>query len=413
MYRRYMARAVLDALSDTPVTLVDGARQTGKTTLVRELIAHHHPARYLTLDDPGVLSAARTDPAGFIAALSGPVAIDEIQRAPELFTAIKAAVDQDRTPGRFVLTGSANSMLLPRLSDSLAGRMQRCTLWPLAQCEISGGDGRAVDILYSEQPLPLSLPAVDRTVLARAVTQGGYPEAVSRPSAARRAAWFRGYLETLLSRDVRDLANIQGLMEVPRLTSLLAARNTGVLNQAGLSRDTGLPHTTLARYLVLLQAVQLVQLVPAWLRNTGQRLIKSPKSLLVDTGLVSYLVGETEERLMRLGNPSSQWGALLEGFVLMEFVKLAGWSESAPALFHFRTTAGAEVDLVLEDRLGRLVGVEVKASATIRPSDFSGLRALAQAGGSSFHRGVVLYPGSETLPFGERLFALPLSVLWA
>ena len=420
MYRRLLTQPLTDALADSPVVLVNGARQTGKTTLVQSLAAGR-PATYLTLDDLGVLSAARSDPQGFLAGLSGPVVLDEVQHAPGLFPALKAAVDKQRAPGRFLLTGSANVLLLPKLSESLAGRMEVLTLWPLAQAELvpaelGGAVGNLVDALFSDAlfaerlPVGQDLPATGPADLVRRLLGGGYPEPLARSGPERRRAWFSSYLTTILQRDVRDIANIEGLTDLPRLLALLASRTGSLLNQADVSRAAGLPYTTLLRYLTLLEATFLVQMLPPWSSNLGARLVKAPKVTLCDTGLAGSLLGLDAERLAGDG---AMRGQLLETFVTMEMRKQAGWSRTQPGLFHWRTAAQQEVDLLLEDASGRLVGIEVKASGTATASDFKGLKALAEATGSRFLRGVVLYSGSQTVPFGERLHALPLSALWS
>ena len=401
-----------EALSDSPVVLVNGARQTGKTTLVQALPQSEPPRAYFTLDDAGVLSAVQTDPAGFLAGLTGPVVIDEVQHAPALFPAIKASVDRHREPGRFLLTGSANVLLLPRLSESLAGRMEILTLWPLAQAEIVSAGSAAeslIDFLFSPASLPASLPEVSRADVIQRLLAGGYPEPLARFSEARRRAWFGSYLTTILQRDVRDMANIEGLTTLPRLLTLLAARTGSLLNLADISRTTGFAYTTLTRYMTLLEATFLVQLLPAWSANVGRRLVKSPKLLLCDTGLAASLLGVTAARVAEEG---VLLGSLLETFVAMELRKASGWSALSVQLFHYRTQSGQEVDVLLEDGLGRLVGVEVKASASVASSDFSGLRALAEAVGDRFVRGIVLYTGSQVVPFGERLHAVPVSLLW-
>ena len=420
MYRRLITQPLTDALADSPVVLVNGARQTGKTTLVQSLAAER-PATYLTLDDIGVLSAARSDPQGFLTGLSGPVVLDEVQHAPGLFPVLKAAVDKQRVPGRFLLTGSANVLLLPKLSESLAGRMEVLTLWPLAQAELvpaelGGAAGNLVDALFSDAlfaerlPAGQDLPATEPTDLVRRLLGGGYPEPLARSSPERRRAWFNSYLTTILQRDVRDIANIEGLTDLPRLLALLASRTSSLLNQADVSRASGVPYTTLLRYLALLEATFLVQMLPPWSSNLGQRLVKAPKVTLCDTGLAASLLGLDGERLAGDG---TMRGQLLETFVTMEMRKQAGWSRTQPGLFHWRTAAQQEVDLLLEDASGRLVGIEVKASGTATASDFKGLKALAEATGRRFLRGVVLYSGSQTVPFGERLHALPLSALWS
>ncbi len=366
-------------------------------------------ARYLTLDEAGVLAAAEADPAGFLAGLEGPVILDEVQRSPGLFPAIKAEVDRDRRPGRYLLTGSANVLLLPRLSESLAGRMEIQTLWPLTQGEMEGAEEGFVDALFSADPLPIPEEPYGTPVLYERLLRGGYPEVVGRSSEARRRAWFGSYVTTILQRDVRDLSNIEGLTELPRLLSLLAARSASLANYAELSRSASMPQSTLKRYVSLLEATFLIKTLPAWSSNLGKRLVRSPKLLLCDTGLISSLQGLNAERL---ASDPVLVGPLLENFVAMEIQKQSTWSATQPRLFHFRTQTGQEVDIVLEDASGQVVGVEVKASATVGARDFRGLRALAEASGNRFRRGVVLYTGKTDVPFGESLHALPVSSLW-
>lgn len=409
MYRRNIAPLVREALKDTPVVLLNGGRQTGKSTLVRSGMLGTGGARYLTLDEGGVLAATEADPAGFLSGLAGPVILDEVQRSPGLFPAIKAEVDRDRRPGRFLLTGSANVLLLPRLSESLAGRVEILTLWPLSQGEIEGVEEGFVDAVFSADSLPfLEEPDVPSDLYDR-LLRGGYPEALGRSSEARRRAWFGSYVTTILQRDVRDLSNIEGLTELPRLLSLLAARSASLVNYAELSRSASMPQSTLKRYVSLLEATFLIRTLPAWSSNLGKRLVRSPKLLLCDTGLISSLQGLNAERL---ASDPVLVGPLLENFVAMELQKQSAWSATQPRLFHFRTQTGQEVDVVLEDTAGRVVGVEVKASATVGARDFRGLRALAEASGGRFRRGVVLYTGRTAVPFGENLHALPVSSLW-
>ncbi len=409
MYYRNIATALIESLSDSPVVLLNGARQTGKSTLVQKLAAGEHPARYITLDDAGVLAAAHNDPAGFLAGLEGPVILDEIQRAPELFLAIKAEVDRERKPGRFLLTGSADVMLLPRLSESLAGRMEIHTLWPLSQGEIGGVKAGFVDALFSEDTPGTIHNSPGREELSKILTTGGYPEAVSRRNDTRRQAWFASYVTTILHRDIRDIANIEGLTALPRLLSLLAARATSLVNFAELSRSSGIPQSTLKRYISLLETTFLVQVLPAWSGNLGKRLVKSPKLIISDTGLLSYLLGADGGRLR---SDSTLAGSVLENFVVMELLKQIAWSRARPRIFHFRTQSGLEVDIVLEDTSGSCVGIEVKAASSVGAGDFKGLRALAEALGKRFIKGIVLYTGRETIPFGEKIFALPLGSLW-
>jgi uncharacterized protein len=408
---RYLAEPLRQALADTPVVLVNGARQTGKSTLVQsqELVGKNR--QYVTFDDPSLLAAARGDPNGFVAGLTTPVTLDEVQHAPGLFPAIKAAVDRNREPGRFLLTGSANVLLLPSLSESLAGRMEILTLWPFSQGEISGVREGCIDALFAKQPAWTSRKhaTVSRDEIFARVLAGGYPPLASRQPGARRKAWFQSYLMTILQRDVRELANLADLTAVPRLLTVVASRVGGLLNFADLSRSLALPQTTLKRYFALLETTFLVQLLRPWSGNLGQRIIQTPKVYLNDTGLLAHVLGLNLERLAV--DPSLA-GGLLENFALMELRKQTAWSATQPRIHYWRTASGQEVDLVLEDDAGRLVGVEVKASATLGGGDVRGLQALANTAGKRWIRGVVFYTGAAVIPFAQNLHGLPLPRLW-
>jgi predicted AAA+ superfamily ATPase len=317
-------------------------------------------------------------------------------------------VDRKRIPGRFLLTGSSNVLLVPRVAESLAGRMEIVNLWPFSQGEIERAVEGFIDAAFGDAPPELSR-ASSSVRLTECILHGGYPEAFPIESAVRRRAWFDAYVTTILQRDVRDLARIEGLTELPRLLALLAARPMAQLNYADLSRGTGLPQSTLKRYFALLETVFLVRLLPPWHANIGKRLVKTPKVLLTDTGLAAHLMGIDEARV---AHERSLLGGLLESFVAMELVKQASWSADPPALYHFRTHEGDEVDLVLERRGGALVGIEVKSAARVTAADFKGLRTLAAIAGRRFRRGIVLYTGAEIVPFGAGLFALPVEALW-
>lgn len=409
MIRRHLEDQVVAALADTPVTLLVGARQTGKSTLCQQLAVGRHRARYLTLDDATTLAAARTDPVGFVASIDSPVVIDEVQRAPDLFSAIKLAVDRKRTPGRFLLTGSANVLLLPRVSDSLVGRMQVLMLWPFSQGEIEGAREGFIDAVFGRKAPPLAAGRQSREDILGRALRGGYPEILTRSDPRRRRAWYESYVTTILQRDVRDLANIEGLASLPRLLALIASRATSLLNYADLSRGTALPQSTVKRYLALLENTFLTRAIPAWSANLGKRLVKAPRLAVGDTGLLAHLVGASPEKLRT--DPGAA-GPILENFVAMELIKQATWSSVAVALHHFRTAAGQEVDLVLERDDGKIVGIEVKAAASVAATDFRGLHALREAARDRFLRGIVLYTGREAMPFGPSLFALPASAIW-
>lgn len=408
MIARHQRPDLLAALEDTPVVLLTGARQVGKSTLAKAA-AEETGATYFTLDEASVLAAANADPVGFVRNLPGRAVIDEVQRVPELMLAVKASVDRDRRPGRFLLTGSADVLTLPRIADSLAGRMDLIRLWPLSQGELAGVREDFPATLFSGEPPPAG-ERIDEGELRSRLLRGGYPEAVKRASAKRRTAWFEAYVTTILQRDVQALSNIEGLREMPRLLQILAARTSNLLNFSALSRETGLAQSTLKRYLALLEATFLVQLQPAWAAGATRRLTKAPKSLITDVGLAASLLDVDAERLER---DRRVLGQLLETFVALELYKQLGWSEVRARLHHFRSYAGREVDVVLERPSGAVAGVEVKASATISGGEFAGLRALQGELGDRFRGGVVLYLGDQVLPFGDRLWAAPVSALWS
>ena len=389
--------------------MLNGARQTGKSTLVKSLISAQHIGRYITLDDATSLAAAKHDPEGFSSGLGESTIINEIQRAPELFVAIKADVDRNRKPGRYLLTGSANVLLLPRLSESLVGRMEIFTLWPLSQGEFSGIRERFIDSVFSEKLISPAAITVDPKIsVIERVIKGGYPEAAARSIESRRRAWFGSYINTLLQRDVRDLANIDGLAAMPRLLAMLATRSPSLLNYSELSRTTGLPQTTLKRYMALFETIFLIDHLPAWYSNLGKRLVKTSKLVMNDTGLLATLLAVDAARLEN----TPLCGALVENFTIMELKKQISWSDTVPAMLHYRTQGGQEVDVVLEDTAGRLVGIEIKSAKCVGGLDFRGLQSLAETAGNRFLRGVVLYGGRDAVSFGRNLSALPIESLW-
>lgn len=395
------------SLRDTPATMLIGPRQSGKSTLVQALADEIEDARYVSLDRGLNLTAARDDPAGFVVDRHRTLVIDEVQRAPDLLLEIKASIDSDRRPGRFVLTGSADVLALPRVADTLAGRMEVLRLWPLSQGEIDGRREGFLDALLAGEPESLgdvARPPERQDLLAR-IEAGGYPEALARVG-TRRSRWLDSYLDTMLQREVRDLANISGLTDLPRLMLLLAGRATGLLSYAGISRDLGMPQTTLKRYVALLETAFLVETVPAWFHDIGKRLVKSPKLILTDAGLLAHLLG---------GKTAFErsFGAVLKNFVLMELVKQASVSDARPAICHYRTSEGLEVDAIVESRGAPVCAVEIKAAATLGSRDFRGLKGLAASLGDEFGAGVILYTGSETARIAPRIWALPLTALWA
>ncbi|SNS66597.1 hypothetical protein SAMN05216276_1013123 [Streptosporangium subroseum] len=400
---RRAERAVEEALADTRVTLITGARQCGKSTLVR-LLVKGRAGEWRNLDAPVVRQAAITDPAGFVA-FPELMVIDEIQRVPELLLAIKEQVDMDPRPGRYLLTGSARVLGL----RALPGRMETIELWPFSQGEIDGAADGFVDALFVEGENLRHESTVSRAEYTERIVRGGFPEAVARSNVRRRERFFDSYVEDLIARDVSQLAEIERMSEMRALVRLLAARSGQLLVAGGLSNVIGLSANTVHRYLGLLEEVFLIKRIPAWSRNLSSRAIGTPKVAFVDSGTAANLLGTDSRSLLR---PDGAFGPLLEGFVLMELARQLTWSEERVELFHYRTKDKVEVDAVLENRQGRVVGIEVKASSTVRPDDFRGLRHLADRLGDDFVAGVVLYTGTQTLPFGERLRAMPVSSLW-
>ena len=405
LYPRRIEQRLAEALLDTPVVLLAGPRQAGKTTLVRQLAAKG--LRYLTLDDELTLLAARADPVGLIRSLDRAV-IDEIQRAPQLLLAIKKSVDEDRRPGRFLLTGSANLMALPLVADSLAGRMETLSLLPLSQTEIEGHSANWIDQAFAGQLLKTDALALGDALTDR-VLRGGYPEAITRDSAKRRMAWARQYVDALIQRDVRDVAGIDKLDQLPRFLNALAQTAGQMCNYSQLAGQVGLDGKTAARYAGVFETMYLLKRVDVWARNRLSRVVKTPKLQFIDAGLLAMLMNLGIEEVRR---DRSRFGQVLETFVFGELLKHTTSAEGDYQLLYYRDADKVEVDIVIENAAGQLVGVEVKASATVKASDLRGLRKLASLAGDQFKMGVLLYDGAETLPLGDGVWAAPLSSLW-
>jgi len=403
---RLVQNKVDAALQDTRVVLVVGPRQAGKTTLVKQYSGPQRP--YITLDDNATLVAARTDPTGFIRGLKDAV-IDEVQRAPELLLAIKESVDTDPRAGRFLLTGSTNIMALPTVGDSLAGRLEIIHLMPFAQAELCSSLGDFLDRLFNGKGLPAVTNPVVGGALIDTVIKGGYPEALRRTSAGRRQSWLNDYVSLILDRDVRDIAQIDQLQRMPRLLDTLAAHAGQLVNHSSYGAALGLSVPTAQKYVGILERLFLIKQIPPWSHNAVSRLTKTPKLHFVDTGLLAALRHEDAQDIQK---NRLLLGPLLENFVVSEVHKLATWSHPRLRISHYRNKEQDEVDLVIEDAKGRVVGIEVKATATVRPSDFKGLRQLQAATGDKFVQGLVLHDHDRITPFGERLHAAPVSMLW-
>ncbi len=409
IFPRYIQPRVTEALTDTPVVLLSGPRQAGKTTLVRQLSGSDR--RYLTLDDEITRLAAQEDPVGFIRSLDRAV-IDEIQRAPNLLLAIKKAVDENRTPGRFLLTGSANLMALPSIADSLAGRMETLVLLPLAQCEIAPqpeASASWIDSVFSGDRLSATQPAVG-DALVEQVIRGGYPEALSRGDSRRRRMWGKQYLDALVQRDIKDIASIDKLDQVPRLLRALAQTAGQLCNYSQLGGQVGIDHKTASKYIAIFEQMYLMRRVSPWSGNRMSRLVKTPKLQFLDSGLLAVLLDFADSLRQR-----PLFGQLLENHVFAELCKQITWSDGDYNLFYYRDKDQYEVDFVIENAAGDIVGVEVKAAASVSSNDLAGLKRLASVADQQFKAGIVLYDGTETLPLGQcngrPLWAMPIATL--
>lgn len=399
--------SVIEAMADTRVVVVVGARQAGKSTLVR-VVAGDRQAEWRNFDSAEVREAAETDPSGFVDSRDLMV-IDEIQRVPELLLAIKEQVDTDPRPGRFLVTGSARVLGLRALPDTLPGRTETIELWPFSQGEIDGAPDGFIDAVFADDGPPDHTGSASRVQYAERVVRGGFPEAVARLRPERRERFFDSYVGDLIARDVSQLSEIEQPAQMRALLRLLAARSGQLLVANTLSNDLRVSARTVHRYLGLLEEVYLIKRIPAWSRNVSNRAIGTPKLAFVDSGIAANLLDADARSLLRPGGP---FGPLLEGFVAMELARQIGWSQLRVELSHYRTKDGVEVDIILEDRRGRVVGIEVKGATTVRAEDFRGLRHLADRLGPDLVAGIVLHTGTQTLPFGPRMRAVPLSSVW-
>ncbi len=408
--KRNLESIVRRHLDSFRVVMIHGARQTGKTTLARRIAA---TGSYLGLDDNDLLRIAREDPVGLLMGLQRPVVIDEVQRAGDsLVRAIKMAVDVDRTPGQFLLTGSANFLAVPNISESLAGRVSILELSPFSQGELEGHKERFLDRLLNEPAGLRSMHTSGISVAeyAQRICAGGYPEPLFIDHRSRRV-WFDSYLNTVVARDVADLTGARRTREIPRLLRALASRTANQIVVNTIHKQVGLGSiNTTSSYLAYLEMVHLVATLPVWSANLGARVRHHPKVYITDTGLAAAMLNASPESLARPTNPMR--GQMFETFVVNEIHRQCGWSDLGINLFHYRDRNGREVDLICESPDGRVAGIEVKAAATAKPDHARHLASLRDNLGDRFTAGVVLYSGTLALPLGDRITALPLSTLW-
>lgn len=406
MYPRLIKSRIEETLEDTRVVLLIGPRQSGKTTLAEE-IARKRNMAFISFDDPNEHEAAARDPVGFLKGV-GRVVIDEIQRVPELMLSIKREVDRDKRPGRFLLTGSTDMRALPKAADSLAGRMEVLRLMPLSQAEIRGGKGRLLDDAFSGM-LAMGDPVLGKDLVDLALA-GGYPQALARDRWSRRRSWHENYVDAVVQRDIPDIANIAQPDRMRKLLNVLAEHSGKLANSSAIGAVHGMNHVTTLKYIRALENLHLIRLLEPWFTNRLKRLTKSPKLHFLDSGLLSALADLSPERIAK---DRTAFGSILESFVIGEVLKIASWSDQRYSCYHFRDNGGAEVDLVVENARGEIVGIEIKASATVKSADFSGLNKLASACGDKFVQGMILYDHDKVVTFGEKLRAVPLASLWA
>lgn len=420
LYPRYAERPLKESLADSPAVLIHGPRQCGKTTLARMVyqpqyilwddgtVIQWDSDNYITFDDDVVRNAAESDPTGFVNNLPERVILDEVQRAPSIFTALKMAIDRDRIPGRFLLTGSSHVLLVPQVSDSLAGRMEIIRLHPLAQCELSSRLPTFFDRLFSGEFKAPPMPGSPDRLVDRIVA-GGFPAALARSTERRRHNWYLNYVETQLQRDVRDIARIADHEAMSRLLGVAAAQTARLYNLLDMSSTFSLSRPTIGKYVEILERIFLLERLPAWQNNRLKRTVKAPKLHVCDTGMGCAVIGAKSESLTK---DRDLMGQYLESFVLQELKRQASWYGESLRFFHYRDKDMIEVDLVIEKGSISVAGVEVKASSTVRDSDFRGLRKLKDAAGDRFAGGVVLYDGERCWSFGEGLSAVPIRSLW-
>ena len=405
VYPRFIKNRIQEALLDTRVVLITGPRQSGKTTLARDIADQSRP--FLTLDDTSTFEAASSDPVGLVRELDRAV-IDEIQRVPELILAIKSSIDTHTNPGRFLLTGSADLMTLPRVADSLAGRMESIRLLPLAQGEIQGGSSSFLKKAFAGQVPKAKNILLGKDIVQR-VFEGGYPEALTRKTLRRRQDWYLNYIEAIIQRDVKDVAQIKQIHLLDKLLRILAEYSGQLFNYSKLGSLLGINHVTAQRYINVFESLFLVYSLPPWHSNAIKRQTKTPKIHFFDSGLLAALRNISP---LSLESNRSLLGALVETFILGEILKIISWDEERYKISHFRDKDHNEVDFVIENRKGDIVGIEVKASSTVSKADFRGLQYLSRTCGERFRLGLVLCDHDKVLPFGDRMLAAPLSVLW-
>ncbi len=408
MYARNISDVLQRRLKSMPVMLIIGPRQCGKTTLSKS-IGHHLEMSYISCDNIATLASIQFDPIGFLNNQTKPLIIDEAQRAPEIFLPIKVDVDENRHSGRYLLTGSANPLLVPHLGDSLTGRMGICNMWPLSQGEIRGKKENFLTILFGNEPWNSEYPTLSQNEIIKILMKGGFPPAVAAKSSDEIREWCNDYLFNALQKDINDLSKIEHFSQMPSLLYGIANRIGSPLNVNSLTDLIRASEATIRRYIELLKSLFLLYPLPSWSRNIDKKLSKTSKIYFSDTALLLQSMNFDEERLLKLPNV---FGQVFENFVVMEIVKQVTWSSEPLKLYHYRTHDQKEVDIVLESPSGKIIGIEIKLSSIVRKDDLKGLISLKEHCGDDFHKGIIFYTGDKALPFGSSFSALPITALW-
>lgn len=407
MHHRYCEYKIKEALTDTPVVVISGPRQSGKTTLAKQIQAKDYV--YITLDDITQYDAAKRDPIGFIRGLSEKhIIIDEVQRVPDLFLVIKQSVDENRIPGKFLLTGSSHAFTLPSIADSLAGRVEIIHLLPLTTCEIKGISSTFLGKVFGGE-IPRTKEIRIRKSLINKILSGGFPEPLSRITQERRVMWYQQYIRSIIQKDLKDIGKIEHIDVMPKLVRLLAEQVTQLTNYTEIAKKLNITHQTVSHYISLLEQLYIFERLPAWHKNESKRLVKTPKMHIVDSGLLCALKRLSEEKI---ADNFSLYGPLLENYVVNEIKRLATWHQETLEFYYYRDKEQVEVDLILEDYDGNLVGIEVKASSTVTGKDFQGLKKLKSLAGKKFVMGLILYDGDHSTQHDEHLYSIPIGCLW-
>lgn len=411
MFDRHLLPLILISLENSPAVLLVGPRQSGKTTTVTK-IADGNGFDFVSFDSIANQAAALEDPVGFIETRKKPLILDEVQRVPQVFLPIKVDIDKHRNVhGRYVLTGSANPLLVPKLGDALTGRMLLLQMWPLSQGELVGIEESFLDRVFAKDFGYSEVIQFSRQELIKKVCLGGFPGMLLAKNERGRKAWCDSYLSLSLQKDVQELAHIEGLSHMPKLLQIVATRVGSILNYSDLANSANIPLTSVRRYMQLLHSLFLLHSIPAWSRNLGKRLTKSPKVYFIDTGILIHTLDFDEHRLKET---PAIFGGVAENFVINELCKQITWANKKRIKIYYCRLSDnrSEIDIILEDERGKVVGIEVKSGETPSSDDFKHLKQLKELVGNDFLRGVVLYSGKDKVPFGSGNWAVPISDLW-